>query len=464
MDTPRVLPQSLEAEKCVLGACLINNQAIDVAEGVLAPGDFFRQAHQMAFACILELRHRRVAVDLVTLKDALDHKGQLADAGGPAYLSSLTDGMPRSANTEYHARIVKEAAQRRSLIATGNQMVDGAYNKECAVEDVTRDADRAILDLTGAASDRLVDIRSAAADLFESIKWHCDHAGQIIGLDTGYPQINALTSGWLPADLVVVAAKSSMGKSAFLLNMAGTAARQGKHVVICSLEMRRRQMEYRLLANLSGVDGTRIRDGYLGDEDFSRIGTAMSTLSDCPIWMEDRAGQSAATVRGTARRVRGESGRCDLVIVDYLQLMAPSYRRRDENTVEELSDNVERLKNLADELACPIILASQLNRKETDNRRPNLASLRGSDAIGQYADIVSFLHRDSHKASGLTEFIIEKQRNGPVGTVPLWFDRHTQTFREATEEECAPKRAEPEGGSEDAPKPPRGWRKRPRRD
>jgi replicative DNA helicase len=456
----RVLPQSIDAEKALLGAMIINNAIIDQVLPLIGADHFFRHAHQIIFKAIITIAlERHAAVDLVMLKDELVLLGELDECGGPAYISMLTDGVPRSTNAPYYAGIVREKALLRRAITIGNTMVSAAYHDDAVSANVIRDADLAIINLQrGAVSGRMRNLRDSAGEVYGIIEHHVEHRGELLGVDTGFPSINELTFGWQSGDLVVIAARPSIGKTAFVLNSVIAASRAGKRAVIFSLEMRRRQLEYRVLSQLSGVPLTRIMSGYLGEQDYERIGLATGAMAELDIEIDDSAAMTAWDVRSACRRLKAERG-LDLVVIDYVQLMRGTLERRGASRSDEVGDISRRLKILADEVSVPVLLLSQLNRG-ADNRsdkRPQLTDLRESGALEQDADIVAFLHRKHHRESGTTNFIIEKQRNGPTGTVNLTIARETQTFTDGGDDPPEPEK--PAEEKEKKPRPPRGWKR-----
>lgn len=455
----RTLPHNLEAEKVLLGSLLVTPALLDRVVQIIRPKDFFRRGHQAIFTAMVKLGiNGKSEADLTTLNAELERTGELDEVGGPAYISALTDGVPRSTNAPYYAAIVKEKALLRQLIYVGNDILVDAYDAEQPVETIISKADKAIVDLQkGVTSDRLLDVRETSAALYAALEHHVAHKGELAGVETGFASINELTDGWTSGDMIVLAARPSIGKTAFVLNTAVAGARAGKHVAIFSLEMRRRQLEYRLLAQLSGVEVTRIRKGYLGDTDLERVGAAMSDLNTLPLWIDDRGSQTVWDIRAACRRLRAEVG-LDLVVIDYIQLMAGDGERRETNRQQELATISRRLKILADEISAPLIVLSQLSRaaESRQNKRPQLSDLRDTGALEQDADLVCFLHRNSHKESGTTNFILEKQRNGPTGTVNITFDKEKQQFVDGGEDLEQPPATE-------APPPPEGQERTSRR-
>lgn len=426
----RALPHNLEAEKAVLGAVLINNAAFEPALAVLRPVHFYRKVHGTIFAAMaVVIEERKSELDFVTLCEELRRKGELDEVGGQAYIAALTDGLPHATNVPHYAGIVREKAILRGIIKAGSEILSAAYEATESPAAILNTADRAFLDLAR-TGDRRGLVRLRAASIFEDLEKRVASKGQLWGLDTGFASINEQTMGWQPGDLIILAARTSVGKTALALNSAVAAAKAGKHVAIFSLEMRQAQLEYRILSALSGVPIVKMLTGYLSDADYAQIATALGVYDTLPIDVNDRAGQSASDMRMACRRLKAEDG-LDLVIIDYIQLMPGQLDRRGVTRNEELTDISRRLKALAGELEVPAIVLSQLKRQEG---RPQLSDLRESGSLEQAADLVCFLHRKNHKEGGLTNFIIEKARNGPTGTVNLTLDRDTTTFTDGGEE------------------------------
>lgn len=430
----RTLPHSIEAEKALLGAIIVNNATFDRAITMVKARDFYRRAHQTIFECIAGLLDRNgkepSPVDILTLKTEIDRIGQLDECGGISYISGLTDGVPRSTNIAQYANIVKEHATRRGAIKLAGEMLTQAYDRELPAVDLINKADLAIIDLQrGVERSEMADVRESQSRLYADIEWFTNHPGELRGIDTGFASINELTLGWQRGDMIVIGARPSIGKTMFTLNTAVSAAKTGKRVAIFSLEMRTTQLEFRMLASLSGVQLARIKRGQLGTEDYERLGVAMGDLSTLPIFISDRGGQTVGDIRAACRRMRAEGG-LDLVVIDYIQLVAGSLERRGANRNDELTDISHRLKWLAAEVDAPVIVLSQLSRAgdSRSDKRPILSDLRESGALEQDADIVAFLHRKHHRESGTTMFILEKQRNGEGGTVNLSINRDIQRF------------------------------------
>ena len=435
----RTLPHNLEAEKSVLGAILIQNEAFNHAAELLDSRDFFRDAHRRIFEKMIALSERNDAIDFVTLKEELSRTGDLEEVGGPAYIASLADGVPRSANVEYYAKIVKEKSTLRSLIHSANKILTDAYEAEDEPDLLLDEAERAIFAI---AEDRIragfVPLRDLVQSSFTTIEQLQQHKGLVTGVPTGFVDLDEMTSGLQPSDLVLVAARPSMGKTSFVLNIAqhvGTAT--DKTVGFFSLEMSKEQLFMRLLTAEARIDAHRFRSGFLNEKDYGRLSHALGTLAEARVFIDDTASIGVLEMRAKARRLKAEHG-LHLLIIDYIQLM--SGRGRFESRQAEIASISRSLKGLAKELGVPIVALSQLSRaSETRaDHRPQLSDLRESGALEQDADVVMFIYREeqyreadgSQKegVEGTAEIIVGKQRNGPVGTVKLAFIKEHTRF------------------------------------
>ncbi len=431
-EADRVLPHNLQAERAVLGAVLLNNTLLDQAIDTIAPEHFYRDAHRRLFAAFLALDEHQRVIDLVTVNEELARLGELDEIGGPAYVAALVDGLPRSANIKHYVDIVREKKLLRELIAASNKTLGDAYDGEQSAAEILTASEGRLLEVQMQTERRdVVDLRLRADRLSTDLEARVAHRGQLSGVETGFKLINDLTFGWQRGDLIIIAARPSMGKTTFVLNSAVAGAKAGAHVVVFSFEMKREQLEYRILSSLSGVALSKIQGGYLLDADYPAISQALCVLHELPIYIQDRRGLTITDVRAMCRRLRLEHP-LHLVVIDYVQLIRGSLQRRGATRNEELGDISERTKWLADELGVPIIVLSQLKR--IAGARPQLDDLRDSGSLEQDADIVAFLHRKNHKESGITNFILEKARNGPTGTVNLSLDRDITTFTDAGEE------------------------------
>jgi len=434
----RTLPHNLEAEKCVLGAILINNEAFNHAAEVIDAQDFFRDAHRRLFEKMVALTDRNEPVDLVTLKNELVRSGELDEVGGPAYISALTDGVPRSANIEYYAKIVKEKSTLRRLIQSATDVLGRAYDAEEDADDLLDEAERSIFQIAEhrmrSGFVRLNELVDSGYQLIEQLQ---QQRGLVTGVPSGFVDLDEMTSGFQKQDLVIVAARPSMGKTSLVLNMALHCGIETNHSVgIFSLEMSRQQLFLRMLTSEARVDAHRFRGGFLGEQDYARLVDAFGRLHDARVFIDDSPGVGILEMRAKARRLKLEHG-LDLLVIDYIQLMQG--RGKFDNRQQELAAISRSLKLLAKELDIPIIALSQLSRapEARGDHRPQLSDLRESGALEQDADVVLFIFREEMYAQdgerrpeveGVAELIIGKQRNGPVGTVKLAFLKQYTKF------------------------------------
>ncbi|MEO5894299.1 MAG: replicative DNA helicase [Vicinamibacterales bacterium] len=435
----RTLPHNLEAEKSVLGAVLIDNERFNHAAELIDAKDFFRDAHRRIFEKMIALSERGNAIDFVTLKEELSRSSELDEVGGPAYIASLADGVPRSANVEYYARIVKEKSTLRALIHSANKILVEAYEAEQEPDLLLDEAERSIFAI---AEDRIragfVPLRDLVQTSFQTIEKLQQHKGMVTGVPTGFVDLDEMTSGLQPSDLVLVAARPSMGKTSFVLNIAqhvGTST--DMTVGFFSLEMSKEQLFMRMLTSEARIDAHRFRTGYLNEKDYGRLSHALGTLAEARVFIDDTASIGVLEMRAKARRLKAEHG-LHLLIIDYIQLMQG--RGRFESRQAEIASISRSLKGLAKELNVPIVALSQLSRaSETRaDHRPQLSDLRESGALEQDADVVMFIYRaeqyrDSEgnpntEEQGTAEIIIGKQRNGPVGTAKLAFIKEHTRF------------------------------------
>lgn len=420
------LPSNLEAERSVLGAILLDNSAYNQAGALLTPDDFFLDSHRRLFRRIMELADRSCPADLVTLCEELMKHNELEAVGGASYLSSLTDGLPRLSNIEHYAKIVKDKALLRRLIQISNSIATRCFEGSEEAEEILDSAEGLVLSVgEQRVREGFLHFRDIFRNSFQSIDALHDRGKRVTGLETGFRKFDDMTSGLQPADLVIVAARPSMGKTSFALNIAQyVAIRLKQGVGLFSLEMSREALVLRLLCAEASVDSHKLRAGFASRDDWGRMAAALGRLAEAPIFIDDTPGLSLSEVRAKARRLQAEHG-LGLLVVDYLQLM--SGRGRFENRTQEISSISRGLKGLAKELRVPLIAISQLNRApEERGGRPRLSDLRESGQIEQDADLVAFIYREelvkpTDENRGRAEIIIEKQRNGPTGTVNLAF-------------------------------------------
>jgi replicative DNA helicase len=429
----RTLPHNLEAERSVLGAILLHNEAFNHAAELIDAHDFFRDAHRRIFEKMVVLTERGEAIDLVTLKDELGKAGSLDDVGGPAYIASLVDGVPRAVNVEHYARIVKEKSTLRNLIFSANKILASAYD---AQDDAAQILDRAEQEIFAIAEGRIregfVPLRALVHQGFESLEKARAHQQLVTGVPSGFKDLDELTAGFQPSDLIIIAARPSMGKTSLALNIAQhVGIKEGLTVGVFSLEMAKEQLFLRLLTAEAEIDGHRLRTGFVGENDWGRLSHAMGTLGDAKIFVDDSPAIGVLEMRAKSRRLMSEHN-LHLLCIDYIQLMQG--RGRFENRVLEVASISRGLKGLAKELKIPIIVLSQLSRApESQRRRPQLSDLRESGALEQDADVVLLIYReDQYEATeenqGIAEVIVGKQRNGPTGTVKLAFIREHTRF------------------------------------
>ncbi|MFY9690790.1 MAG: replicative DNA helicase [Candidatus Acidiferrales bacterium] len=436
----RPLPQNLEAERSILGAVLLDNHALNAAVEVLRSEDFFLSQHRHIFERMVQLSEKQQAIDTITLMEDLSRRGELEAAGGVAYLSQLADGLPRVTNVDHYARIVKEKSILRGLIHSTAAIQEQAF---ASGDDADVILDRAESKIFQLAEDRvkagLIGVKDLVKDGFERLEKIFSEGRRITGLATGYAGLDNETAGLQPSELIILAARPSMGKTALALNIAeNVGLRQREPVAIFSLEMSKESLLLRLLASEARVDAHKFRTGHMSRDDWGKITGALASLGEAPIWIDDSASSTVLEMGAKARRLKRDRG-LSLMIVDYLQLVVPTGSGRQTNRQEEVSGMSRALKGLAKELKVPIIVLSQLTRApEREERKPQLADLRESGAIEQDADVVLFINRPNFYKTDLpeedrakAELIIAKQRNGPTGTLNFVFlARHTR-FEEA---------------------------------
>jgi replicative DNA helicase len=433
----RLPPQNLDSEQAVLGSILIDRDAIIEVADVLTPTDFYRQAHGRIYAAMLDLFNKREPIDVVTVAEALERAGDLEAVGGASFLSVLGNDTPTAVHARQYATIVERKAVLRRLIGAAGKIAAIGYEDG---PDIQESIDRAEAELFGVAQRRTAGGFEHLAPLLHTayarLEYLCEHRGELSGISSGFITLDSITTGFQPSDLVILAARPSVGKTSLALNIAEYAAvREGKSVGMFSLEMSKEQLVLRLLSSVAAVDGALLRSGFLADQDFERIAPALQTLSDAPLYIDDTPCISTMELRTKARRLQAEHG-LDMLIVDYLQLMQASSGSRDSNRVQEVSEISRGLKALARELHVPVIALSQLSRQPEmrESREPRLSDLRESGAIEQDADLVLFLWREAGKgeeAEGDGESInlkVAKHRNGPTGDLKLWFKKSQTRF------------------------------------
>jgi replicative DNA helicase len=434
----RLPPQSIEAEQSVLGSILIDRDAvIEVAE-FLKPEDFYRQAHGRIYSVIIDLFEKREPIDIVTVSEALERTGDLDAIGGRAYLGTLTNQTPTAVHATQYARIVERKALLRNLIGAAGKIAGIGYEDPAEVQEAI---DRAESELFAVSQRRVAagfsPLKTLLHDAYDRLDYLHAHRGEISGVRTGFNDLDQLTTGLQKSDLVILAARPSVGKTSLALNIAEHAAvKDKKSVGIFSLEMSKEQLVLRLLSSNANIDSQRLRTGFLEELDFARIAPAMNSLSEAPIYIDDTPNITTMELRTKARRLQAETG-LDLVIVDYLQLMQSSTTTRDANRVQEVSEISRGLKALARELKVPVIALSQLSRQPEmrESKEPRLSDLRESGSIEQDADLVMFLWREKERGSDdqqtegeVVKLKLSKHRNGPTGEIDLWFKKAQTRF------------------------------------
>ena len=426
-ELTRVPPHNIEAEQSVIGGVLLDNDVLPSVLEVLRGAEFYRAAHRTIFSAVTELFERNEPCDLVTLTNLLRSQKKLEEVGGASYLASLVDRVPSAANSSQYARIVKEKSMVRSLISRATEIVATGFDSSMMAEDLLDRAEQAIFQVSeDRISPSFFPIKDIVKQNIKTLETLYDRREMVTGVPTGFTEIDRLTSGFQSSDLVVIAGRPSMGKTALALNIGRNAAVDGDIAVgFFSLEMNKAQLGMRLLCSEARVNSQKMRSGFLSERDWPRLTRAAGTVSEAPIFIDDTPAISALELRAKARRLKRDQN-LGLVIVDYLQLMRGSHgSERREQEISEISGS---LKALAKEIDVPVVALSQLNRKveERHDKRPQLADLRESGAIEQDADVIAFIYRDEvyHPDSpdqGRAEIIIGKQRNGPTGKATLTF-------------------------------------------
>jgi replicative DNA helicase len=432
------LPNNLDAERSVLGAILLDNNALNTAIENLRAEDFFLDQHRRVFTQMIALGEAQQAIDLITLTEELHRRGDLEASGGAPYLASLADGMPKVSNVEHYARIVKEKAMLRNLIHTTHNIQQRAFEGEDGADMILDNAESSIFLL---AEDRvkagLIPVKDIVRDNFERLEKIFKEGKSITGIPTGYVELDKLTSGLQPSELLILAARPSQGKTALALNLAeNIAIRAGQPVAIFSLEMSKESLLQRLVASVAQIDAHKFRTGHLNRNDWTSMTEALGVISNAPLWVDDAGSISVLEIGAKARRLKRDKG-LSLLIVDYLQLITA--RGRFGNRQEEVASISRGLKGLAKELQIPVLVLSQLTRApERDERGPQLSDLRESGAIEQDADVVMFIYRPHFFKAGAspeereeTELRIAKQRNGPTDNVKFVFRSRLTRFEEA---------------------------------
>ncbi|MEW9699595.1 replicative DNA helicase [Paenibacillus sp. SI8] len=434
MFMDRVPPQNIEAEQAVLGAILLQGEALITAMERVTSDDFYRGTHQRIFEAIVELAEEQEPVDLITLTARLQDKQQLEEIGGVTYLSQLANAVPTAANVDYYAAIVEEKSMLRRLIRAATEIVSNGYANADDVGGMLSEAEARILEISQRrSSSGFVAIRDVLMEVFEKVEHLYSHKGGSTGIPSGFVDLDKMTSGFQRSDLVILAARPSVGKTAFALNVAQNVGVRAKETVaIFSLEMGAAQLVQRMICAEANVDANRMRTGFLEGDDWEKLTMAIGALSEANIYIDDSPSITVADIRAKCRRLQQEKG-LGMILIDYLQLIAG--RGKGDNRQQEVSEISRTLKQIARELNVPVIALSQLSRgvEQRQDKRPMMSDLRESGSIEQDADIVAFLYRDDYydkesEKKNIIEIIIAKQRNGPVGTVELAFLKQFNKF------------------------------------
>ncbi len=441
LDALKIPPHSVEAEQSVIGSLLLENEALDKVADILSPNDFYRHDHKAIFMHIAKLVEHNRPADIVTVAESLESTAELSGVGGIAYLGALAQSTPTAANIRRYAEIVHERAVMRQLVVVGSGIAESAYlpNGRNA-EQLLDEAEAKIFQIAEGgkkSSQGFVDIKILLPQVADRIDYlySRDNPSDVTGVPTGFTDLDAMTSGMQGGDLIIVAGRPSMGKTAFSLNIAENVALDTKlPVAVFSMEMGGTQLAMRMIGSVGRLDQHRMRNGNLEDEDWEKLTTALGKLNEAPIFIDEGAGLSSFDVRARARRLHRQTGKLGLIVIDYLQLMAAPAGRQGENRATEISEISRSLKALAKELDCPVVALSQLNRsvEQRPDKRPVMSDLRESGAIEQDADVILFIYRDEvynpdSPDKGTAEIIIAKQRNGPIGRVRLTFmGQHTR--------------------------------------
>ncbi|PIZ27497.1 replicative DNA helicase [Candidatus Berkelbacteria bacterium CG_4_10_14_0_8_um_filter_42_34] len=431
-------PQNLEAESSVIGAVLLDKESMLSVVEILSPEDFYDQRNATIFRAILTLFEKRTPVDMVTLTDQLEKEKELENVGGSSYIVSLVNATPSAANVVHWANIVRDKAILRRLITSAVTISDLGFAEEEEVSAVLDKAEQSLFAVSQRFfRQKFIPIKDVLTEAFDRIDKIHKEKGVLRGVSTGFRDLDAKLAGLQKSDLVIIAARPSMGKTSLALNIAEHVSVEGKiPVAFFSLEMSKEQLVDRLISSQAGVDSWKLRTGNLSDEDFPKIGYAMGTLSEAPFFIDDSPGITVMEIRAKARRLQLEEN-LGIVFVDYLQLIEGRKSSGDINRVQEISEISRSLKNLARELNVPVVAMSQLSRavEHRPDKRPQLSDLRDSGSIEQDSDIVAFIYREDYyddktEKKGVAEILIRKHRNGPIGNVELFFNAEQMRFRD----------------------------------
>ena len=439
-DINRIPPHSVESEQSILGSIILDKDAIITVAETINPSDFYKEAHKIIYESMLSLNSNNEPIDLITLIEELRKEGHLDNIGGISYLTSLSTIVPTTSNVKYYANIVKEKSVMRQLIKASNEIINLGYDASTDVQEILNKAEKSIFDISQEKSgDDIQPINAVLQDTFDMIEKLCTEKKEVTGITTGFKDLNKKINGLQRTDLILLAARPAMGKTAFSLNLVQNAALKGDaSVAVFSLEMSKEQLVQRMLSAQSNVELSKIKTGTLGESDWPRIIDGMAVLSEAKIFIDDTPGIKISEIRSKCRRLKMEKG-LDLILIDYLQLMEGE--GKNENRQQEIAKISRSLKILAKELDCPVVALSQLSRSPElrKDHRPILSDLRESGSIEQDADIVMFLYRDEYyhddsEKKNLGEVIVAKNRHGETGNVELvWFGQ-VQKFADKVRE------------------------------
>lgn len=432
----RIPPQNVEAEQSVLGTILLSDHSLSAVLELIVSEDFYKDGHKLIFEAMIILFEKNEPQDIITLSNLLKDNNQLEDAGGLGYLATLTSIVPVTSNLLYYAKIIRQKAVLRNLITVNTDIASRCFEEQGDIDSLVDDAEQAIFEIARSKSDQsFTSLKRIIPSAFEAVEQLSQRKEMITGVPTGFPELDKMTAGLQPSDLIILAGRPSMGKTAFAMNIAQNASVIDKvGVAIFSLEMSKEQLALRLLCSAGHVDSQRVRTGRLQDDDWPKLTRAVGMLEESPMWIDDTPAISVLEMRAKVRRLSAQFP-LGLIIVDYLQLMRG--RNSIENRTQEISEISRSLKAMAKELKVPVIALSQLNRslESRPDKRPMMSDLRESGAIEQDADVICFIYRDEvyNKAEdnpqkGITEIIIGKQRNGPTGTIKLTFIKEFTMF------------------------------------
>jgi len=433
--TERIPPQNAHAEQCVIGAMMLEREAVSKVIELLNPESFYKDVHRHIFTAITQLFSKGEPIDLVTVSGQLDKNKTLELVGGRVYVTELANAVPTAANVEYYATIVNEKAILRSLIHVGTDMVSNAFNEDQEIDQILESSERSIFEVTQKKIKRsFVPVKDILDDVMENLEKIYEREDAMLGVPSGFIDLDFMTGGFQSSDLIILAARPSMGKTALALNIAQNIAIKTKlPVAIFSLEMSKESLVQRLLCSEAEIDSARLKQKNLHDHEWKKLARALGRLSESPIYIDDSGMLNTVEFRAKARRMKVEHG-IGMIVIDFLQLMSGTNRRQSENRTQEVSDIVRTIKSVARELQMPILCLSQLSRsvEQRQSQIPRLSDLRESGEIEQVADLVMFIHREDYYDRSIdgnvAKIIIAKQRNGPTGDVDLTFRKEITKF------------------------------------